>query len=849
MEAYENGAWANMISSGGGISGLTSGKIPVATGASSLGDSQLSDSGTQISTGSDTFNVGNSLATARIYLNGSLFAHQTASNINTFVGTGAGSTSATGIDSNSAFGNSALSALSSGAQNTAIGGSALAGVTTGGYNTAVGVGALYGVTTGSSNVAIGTHTGVGIGGTSSGNTFLGESAGSNLTGTSSNNVFIGNRAGPSSAGAVSNTLYIANSAGTPLIYGDFSAGNVGIGMTSPNYTLDVNGYINGTSLSATNSSAQAYTNAGAFTIPLAFLFGPNISAVNNSAADGSGSGMFFSVTSSAGNTQTAWMGAVATAGSSRTPALVFGAQTSASSNAERMRIDSSGNVGIGVTNPSTPLDISGSFQVRGIAADPATASSGNGQIYYNSVSNKFRVSQGGAWADLVSTATGTISGSGTANYVPYFSGPSSISSSPIYINSATNLVGIGTTSPNSPLTISTTSNSQAINISNFQTSSQDIFGVSASVSLDDGGNYTSSQYGADFYATGSGSNDYSVGVRGRSDATNYNSDSIGVWGSAVNGTGVYGNSTGGTGVFALGAVGLSASGSSIGAVISNSSATGTALSVSQGNASGKALSVSGTSYFNGNVGIGQSSPDVRFHLTGGTNSDAITSGYTATPVAKIIDTNGTVGKSALLVATGRNAGDTPVLSVGFKNVVTNAYTSYMEVNGNGNVGVGTTSAPYPLTVSGTVAISASGAGLRFPDSTTQTTAARTQLIGTGLPSPVPAGATVFHSFGFGSTNATEANKQLVMASSGNLEKFYVVTNTAQPATGSLVITVRKNGVDTALTLTIPSSAAAGVYSNTVNSISVSAGDLISISFSNSASTNSAAIVSFSALFY
>jgi hypothetical protein len=36
-------------------------------------------------------------------------------------------------------------------------------------------------------------------------------------------------------------LYIANSSGTPIIYGDFSSGNVGIGLTSPSETLHVNG--------------------------------------------------------------------------------------------------------------------------------------------------------------------------------------------------------------------------------------------------------------------------------------------------------------------------------------------------------------------------------------------------------------------------------------------------------------------------------------------------------------------------------------------------------------------------------------------------------------------------------
>jgi hypothetical protein len=70
------------------------------------------------------------------------------------------------------------------------------------------------------------------------NTFAGNGAGMNSTGSS--NVFVGFQAGANETG--NGRLYIANSStNSPLIYGNFSAGTVGLGTTAPTQTLDVNG--------------------------------------------------------------------------------------------------------------------------------------------------------------------------------------------------------------------------------------------------------------------------------------------------------------------------------------------------------------------------------------------------------------------------------------------------------------------------------------------------------------------------------------------------------------------------------------------------------------------------------
>lgn len=75
--------------------------------------------------------------------------------------------------------------------------------------------------------------------------------------------------------------------------------------------------------------------------------------------------------------------------------------------------------------------------------------------------------------------------------------------------------------------------------------------------------------------------------------------------------------------------------------------------------------------------------------------------------------------------------------------------------------------------------------------------------------------------------------------------MYIYMRTAQTGTGSLVFTLRKNGADTALTITVPAGGSLGVYSNTSNTVTYSAGDLISVSIVNNGSASSGAISSIS----
>ena len=80
--------------------------------------------------------------------------------------------------------------------------------------------------------------------------------------------------------------------------------------------------------------------------------------------------------------------------------------------------------------------------------------------------------------------------------------------------------------------------------------------------------------------------------------------------------------------------------------------------------------------------------------------------------------------------------------------------------------------------------------------------------------------------------ATEGDTQFPFPTAGTIRNLYIRTSNTQNAGGSLVLTVRLNGADTALVATVTAGGAAGVYSDTSNSFTVAAGDVISFKYVN-----------------
>lgn len=77
------------------------------------------------------------------------------------------------------------------------------------------------------------------------------------------------------------------------------------------------------------------------------------------------------------------------------------------------------------------------------------------------------------------------------------------------------------------------------------------------------------------------------------------------------------------------------------------------------------------------------------------------------------------------------------------------------------------------------------------------------------------------------TSGTEVQRQIVAPTGGAISSMYIVLTTAPGVGNSRIYTLRKNGADTALTVTITGAATTGNLTGT--SVSVAAGDLLSIS--------------------
>ncbi|HEV7453819.1 MAG TPA: hypothetical protein VGO07_01015, partial [Candidatus Saccharimonadales bacterium] len=105
--------------------------------------------------------------------------------------------------------------------------------------------------------------------------------------------------------------------------------------------------------SASNYDTTAYASIGTTTAFPGIL--GDFTVGNNSGTPGTMVTYLMEPSNGSGNNY-AYMGAISPV-SGYTPAIVFGQQTGATAYAERMRIDESGNIGIGTANPQAPFEI------------------------------------------------------------------------------------------------------------------------------------------------------------------------------------------------------------------------------------------------------------------------------------------------------------------------------------------------------------------------------------------------------------------------------------------------------------------------------------------------------------
>jgi hypothetical protein len=219
--------------------------------------------------------------------------------------------------------------------------------------------------------------------------------------------------------------------------------NIGIGTTTPQARL----HLNNTANSLTEIRVQG-SNGGANASSRLSFFGDNSSAFSSTAnyavMNKQSSGMtgnyspgfknskLFTFANSQGSM-------ILNAGGN----IGFGYfNQAAGTTTTRMLIDSlTGNVGIGTTAPTAKLDVNGQIRMQG-------GSPGAGKIMTSDATGI------GSW--ITTSAAGLVSGTGSANSIPKFTGSNSLGNS-VMTESGGN-IGIGTVTPAAKLDVKTTSN-------------------------------------------------------------------------------------------------------------------------------------------------------------------------------------------------------------------------------------------------------------------------------------------------------------------------------------------------------------------------------------------------------
>ena len=424
----------------------------------------------------------------------------TTGNSNTAIGFQSLSSNTTGTG-NTAIGRQSLYANTTGSTNTAIGYFSLFTNTTGNNNTAMGIQALNSNTAGSNNTVIGYAAGLDVNtATSTGaNTFIGYFTGGGIV-TGVNNTILGANV-TGLASTLSNNIIIADGAGNRRINVDGS-GNVGIGTTTPGSLLTVagntslNGEVTTTNTLSINKAASdtiqvgpsVYLSGGSGSsytqlqqgVDKFIIFGFNGSAwtpnmaINNTTGnvgigtsspqaklDVRGSGIFANTDFVNGVSGSfLQMQQVATSGNTFSAIDAYSNGGTLWNNLILQR--GSGKVGIGTTTPTSVLTVESSFisllkLKNTIAADAAVSELYNSNdaginqaVYGSAYSAGSMFSVGANGAAISQTANGPMALGTFGVAQPLIFGTNS--SEKMRINSNGN-VGIGTTTPNSKLTV------------------------------------------------------------------------------------------------------------------------------------------------------------------------------------------------------------------------------------------------------------------------------------------------------------------------------------------------------------------------------------------------------------
>lgn len=196
---------------------------------------------------------------------------------------------------------------------------------------------------------------------------------------------------------------------------------------------------------------------------------------------------------------------------------------------------------------------------------------------------------------------------------------------------------------------------------------------------------------------------------------------------------------------------------------------------------------------------------------------------------------------------------------GNSRIVLNPYSEgvYVIVNGSGGeefrftggcLGIGTPTPSEALDVvgnikaSGTIAAAGNVTGANLSGTNTGNQTIKSNIGGNGMAGTVALSSTAYLGYFVSSAPMTaEVNANIRVSAPGTLLNLRVRTLTAQPASGSLVVTLRVNASDTAVTFTVAAGAAAAEFTDLTHSASITAGQTAVVKVVNNATAASAQI--------